>query len=425
MGKVRAAALIVLVTVLRAPQVHAQIGSINTRFDSGLNWYVARPAGDSPVYPGFHGSLGLDIGLVRRVSTLIAGSIESYRHGAEQTRDNIFVARAGAMVTPLEFDTGVGWLEGSVGYARMFGNDRFALVGGLGYMAYYGRLGIGLFGRYTQIVVQDGDGMDVKALVFGVTASVALLSRPGAGHVTVASDAGSHDAPVDARVPAATPLPPMKMASVAAPEAKAEGTATQKEKPAEKPAEEKASPVSSQLDQALAEELMATSVPEPPVEPALPDADVDGVPDTLDKCAATTREFPVDPRGCPVLRERFSLPLVQFSPLSLRPKPQALAQLDELAGVLKQRPFLRVKIIAYVQRTDSRPDRVLQRLARQRAQVIQDILIDRGVPASRVSAVAGRKPDIDEVEFAVSGSVRGVFKRLIRSSHSGRPRLHP
>src|SRR5512138_3875691 len=97
----------VAATVLILAQGHdarAAIGLLNTRLDSGLDWYVDKPARDAPVYPGFHAALSADGRLVPRLHFLVGGGLDAYRYGADQIRSQLFTVRSGLMVIPIDFD---------------------------------------------------------------------------------------------------------------------------------------------------------------------------------------------------------------------------------------------------------------------------------------------------------------------------------
>jgi hypothetical protein len=410
-----AAATVVALLALCGDEAYARSGAVNTRFDSGLNWYLDRPAADAPVYPGFHGSLGFDAIMYGRLHMLFAGSIEAYRYGAEQKRDQIFILRAGPMGLPIDFQGGTGWVEASAGYASVHGMDSFALVGGLGYMAHYGRLGIGLFSRYTQILMPSISGDDIKALVFGVSAGVALVRPPvirGGSSVQVVEvdldDDGDGDGVPNARDRCPHTPPDTRVDKHGCEREPRLGTAEVEETSDEgprKPAPEFQDPAPPEPPPATVVNLAPRSPPAPPVVEPPPDEDPDrdGVPDPMDACPGTTPGFPVDVLGCATLRRRFALPSVTFARFTARPTKEAYVQLEELMALLRTRPGARVKITAYVENANEQPLRVLSRVAQQRATWISELLVARGIPAKRVRAVGARRPDINEIEVQVSG----------------------
>lgn len=382
-----------------APGARAASGSVNTRLDSGISWYLDKPQADAPVYPGFHAALNADGRVYRRLHFLVAGSIDAYRYGPDQSRSELFMVRGGPAFMPIEFDGGTGFVEATAGYARLHSADCFTVASGLGYMAQYGRLGIGLFSRYTQVMVPAGH--DVKALVFGVSAGVVLL---GSARRAVPAAAPPADEDGDGVEDGKDKCPHTRRGArvgedgcVVKPKV---AVAEKAEPPAEKPelrAEKPAGPAKAPSES----EVLAP----PPSD----DVDQDGVPNAADECPNTTRGFPVDVvSGCPLLRARFALPQVTFDPLTARPRKEAHAQLDELVALLRDRPGVRLRITAYVDDGHDMPVRVLRRLAGQRAQVVRELLVARGLAPKRLTAAGASKPDVDEIEIVVSGSTKVV-----------------
>ena len=405
--KLAFAAVAAVQIVFAANSARAASGVVNTRFDSGVAWFLDKPQADAPVYAGFHGTLNADGRIYRRLHFLAAGSIDSYSYGADQTRSELFVVRGGPMVMPVDFDGGTGFIEATAGYARLHGRDCFAVASGLGYMAQYGRLGIGLFSRYQQVMVPAGFGRDIKALVFGVSAGVVLLHpyRPAPPSIEPPPDAdgdGVEDAKDKcpgsrrgARVGADGCE--VKVVDVVAPE-----------EPSAKPEAKATASGDSAKMLASSEAAAAVAATVPPAPPSN-DEDQDGVPNEQDQCPGTTPGFPVDIfTGCPVLRPRFALPQVKFVSLTAKPKQESYAQLDQLVLLLRDRPGVRLKITAYVDNTKDMPARVLKRVAAQRAQVLLELLTARGISPKRLRAVGADKPDLDEIEVVVSGSTKVV-----------------
>jgi outer membrane protein OmpA-like peptidoglycan-associated protein len=402
MRHVTAAAVTMAALLLSAATGFAHSGLINTRFDSGVSWYLDKPSVDAPLYPGFHGTLSADAALYRRLSLEVAGSVDSYRYGPDQIRSALFVVRTGPMFVPIDFDGGTGWIEATVGYARLHSRDCVALAGGLGYMAQYGRLGLGLFSRFTQVLAPEGWGSGIKILTFGISAGVVLRRHPqspagapagsdgdGSGHAKdrcsdAADGAGGCGEGAKQRASEKIASPPAKTTEVR-----------------DNAAVDAPLPIESA-------KVANTDVSGPPTEAASDDNDQDGVLNAADQCPVTTLGFPVDVTGCPVLRDRFALSQVSFAPLTARPRKEAFVQIDELAALLRERPGVRLKITAYVDIAKDKPMRVLRRVAKQRAVVVAELLAARGIAARRMKAVGSDKPDIDEVEFVVSGSTKVV-----------------
>ena len=399
-------------TVLLLPRtsVLAASGLANTRFDTGVAWYLGKPSADAPLYPGFHGSLAADGVLYRRLHIEVAGSIDSYVYGADQTRSALFIVRAGPMFVPIDFDGGTGWIQASAGWARLHGQDRLAVAGGIGYMAQYGRLGLGLFSRYTQVLDPQGGAHDVKTMTFGISAGVALIrSRRPTSEAPPDSDG---DGVEDAK----DKCPDTRKGA----KVDADGCEVKAAPKEENPPVETSDSTDKTVAEALAsldnERVVEAPAPAKLAEMAGDDIDQDGVPNAVDQCPGTTSGFPVDVNGCPVLRDRFALPQVSFVPFTPRPKKEAFAQLDELAGILRLRSGARLKITGYIDNAKDKPLRVLRRVAKQRAVVVMELLIARGIPAKCMKAVGSDKPDIDEIEVAVSGSTKIVTPKLPRGT---------
>jgi|GEM_PF-4178342 len=420
-----AAALLILAA---APPSRAATGVVNTRFDSGLEWYLDKPPADAPVYAGFHGALSADGRIYRSLHLELVGSIDSYRYGAEQTRSELFVVRAGPMYVPIDFDGGSGWIAATSGWARLHGRNCLALSGGLGYMAQYGRLGIGLFSRYTQVLVPAGWGHDVKALVFGVSAGVVLLHpyRPAPVTVEVAPSDADGDGVEDAKDKCPGTDKGARVAKDGCETKPADAVVAKDPNPPEvvapTPEQGKPSAPAANPDAIEPPAGMATGQPEND------DLDEDGVPNDKDECPTTTRGLPVEvTTGCPLLRDRFALSQVTFFPLTARPKREAYAQLDELVTLLRDRPGARLRITAYVERSKDQPARVLKRVAKERARVVYELLLARGISPRRLKAIGAAKADVDEIEVAVTGSTKVVRPRAPKAAapHPGQPTLQP
>jgi len=106
------------------------------------------------------------------------------------------------------------------------------------------------------------------------------------------------------------------------------------------------------------------------------DEDGDGVPDNIDECPGTPRGAEVDERGCWVL----SGVLFATDRYEIRPEYEGL--LDDVAGVLRANPNLRIRIEGH---TDSRAsDGYNQTLSERRAGAVEDALVARGINASRL-----------------------------------------
>ncbi len=410
-----AAAVTVSALLLPAARAAATSGLVGTRFDSGVSWFLDKPPADEPLYPGFHGSLSADGKVYRRLRLEVAGSIDSYRYGPEQIRSALFIVRGGPMFVPVDFDGGTGWIEATAGYARLHGRDCLTLAGGLGYMAQYGRLGLGLFSRYTQVVVPAGWGHGIKVLTIGISAGVAVVGVPQSQPDEPSDSDG--DGVEDAKDHCPGTRTGARVDGEGC-EAKPSETTPNTKPPARSSVlhDEVGEDAPLSLDGAKAIE---TPAPAATVDTASDDGDQDGVLNAADQCPETSNGFPVDVTGCPVLRARFTLPQVSFMPFTARPRKEALAQLDELARVLRERPGARVRITAYVENAKDKPLRVLQRLAKQRATVVAELLAARGIAPKRMRATGSNKPDIDEIEFAIGGSTKRRSRARIQDAPIG------
>jgi OOP family OmpA-OmpF porin len=106
------------------------------------------------------------------------------------------------------------------------------------------------------------------------------------------------------------------------------------------------------------------------------DTDGDGVYDYLDKCPGTPRGALVDTRGCWVLED------VLFDTAKWNIKNQYYPMLEEVVSVLKANPSLKMQIAGH---TDSRASvEYNQQLSKNRAEVVKDYFVKRGVKAERL-----------------------------------------
>jgi len=116
-----------------------------------------------------------------------------------------------------------------------------------------------------------------------------------------------------------------------------------------------------------------------PVKTDLPDADRDGVEDSIDQCPATPCDFSVDSKGCPVkaiLRIHFATNSAHITEYSMR-------KVRKFAKFLREHKGSLVHITGH---TDSRaPDDYNMVLSKKRAESVKRALIDLGVSANRLS----------------------------------------
>lgn len=118
------------------------------------------------------------------------------------------------------------------------------------------------------------------------------------------------------------------------------------------------------------------------------DSDGDGVPDDIDQCPGTPRNYAVDSRGCPrELVKPVSIPLrVLFDTNKSFIKPQYQGEVAKVANFMKQYPTATTVVEGH---TDSRGSaKYNQRLSQRRANAVKMALINKyGVNPARVRAV--------------------------------------
>jgi len=109
------------------------------------------------------------------------------------------------------------------------------------------------------------------------------------------------------------------------------------------------------------------------------DSDGDGVPDYRDACPRTPRGALVDERGCWVIGDT----LFDFDKYVI--KPQYYPLLDQVIGVLKKNPSLKVEIEGHTDNFGSRAYNEI--LSHRRANAVMNYLIQGGIDKKRLSAV--------------------------------------
>lgn len=119
-----------------------------------------------------------------------------------------------------------------------------------------------------------------------------------------------------------------------------------------------------------------------------PDSDGDGVPDYLDKCPDLPG--PARNSGCPELKKEEKAILdnamraVQFDLNSANLKPQSFTVLDQIVGLMRKYPQYSISIEGHTDTTGT-PERN-QTLSDSRARACYDYLVQKGIPANRMSS---------------------------------------
>lgn len=135
------------------------------------------------------------------------------------------------------------------------------------------------------------------------------------------------------------------------------------------------------------------------------DSDGDGVYDGIDQCPGTSAGVAVDSKGCPLPAPAPSTPAVPAPPVApaaaMEPKklilegvnfdndkatlrPEAISILDQAAAILKEWGDVKVEVAGHTDSNNS--DAYNLRLSQRRAYAVRNYLIDKGVPAERLTA---------------------------------------
>lgn len=111
------------------------------------------------------------------------------------------------------------------------------------------------------------------------------------------------------------------------------------------------------------------------------DDDHDGVPNSMDKCPNTPQGAAVNADGCP---ETVNLH-INFENNSYTVQPASLPKIDAFAEFLKKYKNYSAEIVGY---TDSRGSEAYnKKLSQKRAEAVKQLLIQKGVDASRLTAI--------------------------------------
>lgn len=137
-----------------------------------------------------------------------------------------------------------------------------------------------------------------------------------------------------------------------------------------------------------------------------PDSDGDGVPDRSDACPREAGERPtgcpakvvepVEPPREPVADPRVelanALSPIEFGSNSTETSPSVAATLDRVAAIMRAHPETRLRVEGHADSTGE--DGVNDPLSEARAARVRDLLVERGVAASRIAIVGHgeRKP---------------------------------
>lgn len=115
-----------------------------------------------------------------------------------------------------------------------------------------------------------------------------------------------------------------------------------------------------------------------------PDSDMDGVPDSRDRCPDTLRGARVDATGCIIESQTIALSNVAFELGSDRLTPSSREALIDIAASLRVQKELRIEVAGH---TDSQGGEAYNLdLSQRRAESVRNFLIERGVAAEQLTA---------------------------------------
>ena len=111
------------------------------------------------------------------------------------------------------------------------------------------------------------------------------------------------------------------------------------------------------------------------------DDDHDGVPNSIDKCPNTPEGVVVNADGCP---KTINLS-INFANNSYAVQQTSLPKIDAFANFLKKYKYYNAEIVGY---TDNRGSEAYnKKLSQKRAEAVRNLLIQKGVDASRLTAI--------------------------------------
>lgn len=119
--------------------------------------------------------------------------------------------------------------------------------------------------------------------------------------------------------------------------------------------------------------------------PDMPDSDEDGVLDNIDACPRTLKQAVVDDKGCPVAKEligRLSMEVRVFfddQSLILQSSNSAYNELNKVAIKMHKFPQATTTVFGNISMIEAQTN-PQNRLARDRAQLVKEILMNQGVP---------------------------------------------
>ena len=160
------------------------------------------------------------------------------------------------------------------------------------------------------------------------------------------------------------------------------------------PTQAQAALTAAQPEVAAGETLEVDAVEVAALQIATPDADQDGVPDSIDLCLETQQGIAVESTGC-AADTAINLAGVNFGYNSHELTDEARRILDRVADILSQHADLHLQVAGH---TDAQGDPAYnQWLSLQRAQAVRDYLVAQGVNSGHIGAAGygGEQPIAD------------------------------